>query len=120
MYCQQNRTAIWSLPLPMSIFHLRACQFRRPQTTKVAAEIDAAAITEDCALIVEAKPTLDIGTARQLVSSLYTIRCVCTLGTVRFVPRVFSLQSAFTQNRLCLVSGNVCSMAASLTAVFWK
>ena len=74
-----------------------ACQFRRPQMTKVAVEIDAAAITEDCALIVEAKPTLDIGTARQLVSSLYTIRYVCNH-----------------------VSGNVCSMAASLTALFWK
>ena len=95
--CQQtvSSTASWSVPLtmltfprqsahvnftrsmfPMPIFHLHACQFRRPQTTKVAVEIDAAAITEDCALVVEAKPTLDIGTARQLVSSLYTIRYV--------------------------------------------
>ncbi len=54
-----------------------ACQVRRPQTTKVAVDFDGAAIAEGCALIVEAKATLDIGTARQLVKGLDTIRYVC-------------------------------------------
>ena len=43
----------------------------------IAVEIDGAAIAEGRALIIISKAVLDIGTARQLVKGLETIKYVC-------------------------------------------
>jgi hypothetical protein len=64
------------VPVPFFLV-MRASQVRYPQSSVIAVEIDGAAIAEGRALIIISKAVLDIGTNRQLVKGLETIKYVC-------------------------------------------